>query len=91
MVRSLVPRPPNICSRGGLGTRLHGTLEFRGGRPRLRRCAEFRSRMTSDSGSGNMARAKEKLPTSSTPVAATTIVSDLASLCAAGNCSCQDV
>ena len=33
----------------------------RGGRPRLRRCAEFRSRMTSDSGSGNMARAKELL------------------------------
>ena len=31
-----------------------------------------------------MARAKEKQPTSSTPAAATTIVSDLASLCAAG-------
>ena len=67
---------------------------IRGGRPRLRRCAEFRSRMTSDRGCGNMARAKEKQPTSSTPAAATTIVSDLASLCAAGllcNCSCQDV
>ena len=48
--------------------------------------------MMSDSGSGNMARAKEKQPTSSTPAAATTIVSDLASLCAAGLlCSCQDV
>ena len=66
----------------------------RGGRPRLRRCAEFRSRMTSDSGSDNMARAKEKQLTSSTPAAATMIVSDLALLCAAGllcNCSCQDV
>ena len=66
----------------------------RGGRPCLRRCAEFRSRMTSDSESDNMARAKEKQLTSSTPAAATTIVSDLALLCAAGllcNCSCQDV
>ena len=70
------------------------SLRFRGGRPRLRRCAEFRSRMTSDSGSDNMAWAKEKQLTSSTPAAATTIVSDLALLCAAGllcNCSCQDV
>ena len=67
--------------------------EIRGGRPRLRRCAEFRSRMTSDSRSDDMARAKEKQLTWSTPAAATTIVSDLALLCAAGlscNCSCQD-
>ena len=34
---------------------------IRGGRPCLRRCAEFRSRMTSGSGSGNMARPRKNI------------------------------